>query len=182
VAAAGRFITAAWIGSVESHTVARHSKQLPSEDFMTNPLSSALARTPKHLWLIAVVATLWNSMGAVDYLMTQTKNAAYLKSFTPQQLDYFFGFPAWVISAWAIGVWGGVAGSLLLLFRKRIAAPVFLASVLGVIVTDIYNFGLTNGLEIMGGASAAIFPAVICAIAVALYLYARAMAAKGVLA
>jgi len=35
-------------------------------------------RTPLHLWIVAALATVWNAFGAFDYLMTQTRNEAYL--------------------------------------------------------------------------------------------------------
>ena len=43
-------------------------------------------RPPWHLWLIGVLALAWNGAGAVDYVMTKTRNAAYLGSFTPEQI------------------------------------------------------------------------------------------------
>jgi hypothetical protein len=66
------------------------------------------------------------------------------------------------------------------LLRKRVAAPVLLVSFVAMIVTAIHNFFLSNGLEVMGGAGAA-FSALIFIIALGLWLYARAMAARGVL-
>ena len=83
-------------------------------------------RTPWHLWVIGIVALLWNLVGAYDYLMTQTENAAYMGRFTAEQLEYWYGFPTWVVASWAIAVWGGVLGAVLLLLKKRLAAPVFL--------------------------------------------------------
>jgi len=35
----------------------------------------------------------------MDYVMTQTKNEAYMSGFTPEQLAFFYSFPAWVVSA-----------------------------------------------------------------------------------
>ena len=48
------------------------------------------------------------------------------------------------------------------------------------IVTSIHNFLLSNGLQVMGGGGAA-FSAVIFVFASGLWLYARAMARRGVL-
>lgn len=120
-------------------------------------------------------------MGAYDYLMTQTRNEAYLAKFEQAQLDYFFGFPAWVEAFWALAVWGGVLGCILLLMRKRLAVPVLLVSLASMVVTAIYNFGFSEGMEIMG-ASGAMFTAAIFLVALGLWLYARAMKARGVLA
>lgn len=128
------------------------------------------------------LALLWNAMGAFDYSMTQSRNAAYMASFTPEQLAFFYGMPAIVKSAWAVGVWGGVAGTLLLLLRRRLAVWVFLASVLGVITTTFHNYVLSNGMTVAGDPFSLIFTAVIFIVALGLFLYASTLRARGVLA
>lgn len=147
---------------------------------MADTASLGTPRAPWHLWLVGILALLWNAMGAFDYLMTQTENERYMASFTPEQLDYFYGFPAWLVAFWAIAVWGGLLGAVLLLARKRLAKPVFLASLVAMIITAIHNFLLTNGLEVMG-ATGAVFTVIIFLIAVGLVAYSSAMAKKGVL-
>ena len=49
------------------------------------------------------------------------------------------------------------------------------------VMTTIYNFVLSNGLEMMGGVGPLLFTVAIFIIALALWLYARAMARAGVL-
>jgi hypothetical protein len=148
---------------------------------MTDSQATLTTRTPWHLWVIGILALLWSAMGALDYVMTQTKNETYTSGFTPEQLAFFYGFPAWVVAAWAIGVWGGVIGALLLLFRRRLAVWVFLASLLAVVVTTFHNYLLSNGMAIMGDAFSMGFTAVIFLFALGLFLYARAMQKRSVL-
>jgi len=136
---------------------------------------------PRHLWVVGIAALLWNAMGAVDYLMTETKNAAYMGSFTPEQLEYFYSYPAWAISTWAIAVWGGVLGSVLLLLRRRLAFPVFVASFLGLVVTNVYTLILSPGIEMMGGAGGLVFTGVIVLVSILLIVYSNAQAKRGVL-
>ncbi len=145
--------------------------------------SSDLGRLdrPWHLWVVGVLAVLWNAMGAFDYVMTQTRNEAYMSQFTPEQLEYFYGFPVWLDAFWAVAVWGGLLGAVLLLARRRVAVPVLLTSFVAMIVTSIHNFLLTDGLDVMGGAGVA-FSGVIFVVALALWLYARSLAGRGVLA
>jgi hypothetical protein len=128
-----------------------------------------------------VTSLLWNSVGALDFVMTQTRNKAYLSTLTPEQLSFFFGFPVWVVAAWGIAVWGGVLGSLALLFRKRQAFHLFLASSTCMVLTYFHNYVLAHGLKPMGGALALVFSAVIFVIGLLLLYYARAMGRKGVL-
>lgn len=142
--------------------------------------SAGPGKAPWHLWLVGILALLWNAVGAFDYVMTETRNEAYMGQFSPEQLEYFYGFPGWVVAFWAIAVWGSVLGSVLLLLRKRAAAPVFLVSFVAMIVTSFHNFVLTDGMEVMGGAGA-VFSGFIFLFALGLWLYARAMADRGVL-
>jgi len=143
---------------------------------------SEATRTPKHLWAIGIIALLWNSMGAMDYLATQTQNESYMGQFTPEQLAFFYGFPTWVVAAWAIAVWGGVLGAVLLLLRKRHATPVFLLSLIAMVLTSFHNYVLSNGFEAVGDAFALGFTAMIFLVAVALFKYARKMQKMGILA
>jgi hypothetical protein len=136
--------------------------------------------TPKHLWIVGVLALLWNSMGAYDYLMTQTRNEAYLDRFPPELLEWVYSFPLWAECSWAIAIWSSVLASILLLMRKGLAAPIFGVSLVAMVLNSIYSYVISNGIEIMGG-GAAIFSAVIFSVILGLFLYSRAMKAKGVL-
>jgi hypothetical protein len=137
---------------------------------------------PRHLWVIGILALIWNAMGAFDYVMTETRNEAYMAKFTAEQLDYFYSFPVWVVACWAIAVWGSVAASILLLLRKRLAESVFLVAFVAMVITTIYNYGISDGLEAMGeGAGNLVFSGLIFVVALLLWLYARAMRRRGVL-
>jgi len=144
-------------------------------------MSEARVRAPIHLWIVGILSLLWGLIGAFDYLATELRLDFYMSAFSQQQLDYFYGFPAWMVAAWALAVWCGLAGSLCLLLRKKWAVWLFAVSLAGLAVSTLYNFVLANGAEIMGS-EAAIFTVVIWVMAIFLFLYARAMAKKGVLA
>ena len=136
---------------------------------------------PKHVWIVGVLSLLWNLVGAASYVGTQLELDAFMSGYSEEQLAYYYGFPAWAVAFWALAVWGGVAGSVLLLLRKRFAEPVFLVSLVSMVINSVYAFGMSNGLE-MQGTGGFIFTLVIFAVALALWLYSRAMRARGVLA
>ena len=138
------------------------------------------ARTPVHLWIVGILALLWNAVGAFDYLATEMRLDAYMSQFSQEQLDYFNGFPAWVVACWAIAVWGSLLASIGLLLRRRWSVWLFGVALVGLAATTIHNFVLTDGAEIMGS-GAAIFTVVIWVISIALFLYARWMGRRGVL-
>ena len=137
--------------------------------------------TPRHLWVVGIVSLLWGAVGAMDYVMTQTRNEAYMSAFTPEQLTFFYGIPAWAIATWAIAVWGGVLGSILLLMRKKHAVGVFIVSLIAMLITAFQNFVLSNGFEVIGDPFSLAFTGLIIVVAVALVVYARAMHRRGVL-
>ena len=139
-------------------------------------------KTPWHLWVVGIISLLWNAVGALDFTMTQLKNEAYLKALTPEQLAFIQGFPFWAVFVWGLGTWGGLLGSLLLLFRRCFAVQLFGASLVGIVFTNVYSYLLSDWLKVMhGGIGAVIFSAVIFVIGVLLLLYARAMRQRGVL-
>lgn len=137
-------------------------------------------RTPVHLWIVGVLALLWNAMGAFDYLASQLKLDFYMSQFTEAQLAYFYGFPSWAVAAWAFGVWGAVAGSVGLLLRRRWSLWAFAVSFAGMVVSWVYTLVMSNGAEIMGSGGV-IFGAVIWVVAILLLVYAWRLSAKGVL-
>ncbi len=143
--------------------------------------SNTNKKAPWHLWVVGIVGLLWNAMGAMDYIMTKTRNEQYMSAFTPEQLDFFYGLPVWVVAAWAIAVWGAVLGCILLLLRKAIAVPVFLASFIAMVITSFHNFVLSNGLEVIGDTFALVFSGVIFVAALGFWIYAKTMQKQGVI-
>jgi hypothetical protein len=138
-------------------------------------------RTPAHLWVVAILAVLWNAFGGFDYLMTQTHNEKYLAGFTDPQRVYLDSFPLWMEAAWAFGVWGGVAGSLLLLARSRYAVAAFAVSLAGLAVSTVYQNVLSSPPAEMTGGAMLAMNLVIWAVAIGLLVYAMRMRRKGVL-
>lgn len=149
-----------------------------SESVLERP--ALRTRTPVHLWIIGVLALLWNGMGAFDYLATELRLDFYMGQFSPEQLDYVYAIPAWVVAAWAIAVWSALLASVGLLFRRSWAVWLFGLSILGMAVTTLHNFVLTDGAAVMGS-GAVVFTAVIWVVAILLLLYSRRLASKGVL-
>lgn len=140
-----------------------------------------MVRTPAHLWIVGILAVLWNGFGCFDYLMTQTRNADYLAMFTDAQRAYFESFPAWMEGAWAVGVWGGLLGSLLLLARSRWAVIAFALSLLGLAGGTTYQYILTSPPAEMSSPGMIAMNVAIWAVCIGLFVYAREMRRKGFL-
>jgi hypothetical protein len=148
---------------------------------MADVQETATPVRPWHLWVIGIAGGLWSSMGVLSFMLTQMKVEAVMSRFPPQQREYFESFPLWAVAFWAIGVFGGVIGCLLLLLRKRLASHVLLASLIGTIGTNLGGLFLLGGLEVMRETNAlgvTVFPIVVTAF---LAYYARSMSKRGVL-
>lgn len=136
-------------------------------------------RRPVHLWLVGTLSLLWNAFGAFDYVMTKTHNAAYLAGFTVEQRAYFDSFPTVMVSLWAFGVWGALAGALLLLARSRHAVAAFAVSLAGLAGSTITQFALLDAPDSLHSAGMVAMNLVIWAVAIVLLVYARMMTMKG---
>ena len=143
--------------------------------------TAAPAKAPVHLWIVGVVSFLWNSYGAYDYVMKQTRNADYLAQMTEAERDFVANFPVWMDAAWAFGVWGALLGSLLLLIRSRFAVWAFAVSLAGLLVSTIYHYGASNAPASLDSGAMLGLNIAIWAVAIALLIYSWRMRAKGVL-
>lgn len=136
------------------------------------------SKAPWHLWLIGVLAVLWNLVGAGDFTATVTKFGPYMSQFPDEFLAYWYNMPTWKYITWGIATWGGLVGSVLLLMRKSLAVPIFTASLAGVVITFATSLNDTTAPE---GASNIGFSAAIILIAVGLLGYAFYLSRQGVL-
>ena len=108
-------------------------------------------KAPWHLWVVGVVAILWNAFGCLDFTMTQLQGEVWLRNMkmTEAQIAAFAAMPAWTHVAWAVGVWGGALGGLLLLLRRKLALPVFCASFAGFLAGLLHVYVLAPDASVM---------------------------------
>ena len=91
-------------------------------------------------WVITAAALIWNVMGVINFFMQM--NADALAAMSESQRAIIGGRPAWATGAFAIAVFAGALGCLLLLLRKSAAYYLFIASLLGMIVHMIPYLGM----------------------------------------
>ena len=91
-------------------------------------------------WVISVVALIWNVMGGINFIVQM--NPDMLAAYRESERAIIEGRPAWATGAFALAVFGGTLGCLLLLLRRSVAFYVFIASLLGVIVTMNHTLGV----------------------------------------
>jgi hypothetical protein len=139
------------------------------------------ARAPVHLWLVGIVSLLWNCFGCYQYLMVNLKNQAFMAGVPTDQVAYMDSLPSWLTAFWAIGVWGGLAGSILLLVRSRYSVWAFALSFVGAVVGLGYQMFMTQRPASMTEGAMAAIPWAIILFAAFLFWYSWKAEKTGVL-
>ena len=144
------------------------------------------AKAPAHLWIVGALALLWNGFGCYNYFMTRTQGEAWIRQMMHTDdgaaiMAYLDSFPIWASAGWGLGVWGGLLGSILLLLRNRLAVAAFAVSLIGAVASNLYQLVHPADIPELSAGMNAVMPYIIIAIAVALFLNARSLRAKGIL-
>lgn len=142
--------------------------------------TSAVTNKPTlWFWAIALGGLAWNIFGVVQFLgqFGATETALMGKGMTSAQAALYAAQPLWMTIAFAVGVFGGVLGTIVLLMRKKLSVAVFGASLAGYVI--LYIGDITTGIfEAFGPPQIAILTTVVI-IAAALLWVARAAAQRG---
>jgi hypothetical protein len=83
-------------------------------------------------WLGAIAALLFMIVGCAGFVIDVTTNPMSLPL---DQRALALARPMWMVAAYAIAVWVGLAGALMLLLRRKLAQPLMLVSLIAAIVT-----------------------------------------------
>ena len=144
---------------------------------MTNPP----LKTPWHLWLVGVIAVLFNFIGVFDFTMSMAKGAEYQASagMTPEQIAHYQQLPGWMMVVWAIGVFAAFLASILLLMRRKLSLPIFILSLGAFLLSLLYHYVLSDGGAVLGQ-DMMVASAVITALLVFFCWYASFMTKRGV--
>ncbi|KAA3613850.1 MAG: hypothetical protein DWQ05_16375 [Calditrichaeota bacterium] len=90
-------------------------------------------------WVIGAVMLIWNVLGVVNYFAQM--NPEVVANFRESERAIIAGRPMWATAGFALAVFGGALGCLLLLLRKSVAYYLFIASLIGVVVTLSHALG-----------------------------------------
>lgn len=128
-------------------------------------------------WVISIIGLIWNALGGVNYIM-QT-NAEFVATLPDTHRAIIEGRPAWATGGFALTVFGGAVGCLLLLLRNSAAMYLFIVSLLGVIVTMVHT--LRVGTTVIEFDAAEVFVMIVLPVIVAglLLWYARHAQIRG---
>ncbi len=139
---------------------------------------ASTSKAPWHLWLVGILALLWNGFGAFDFAATASRFEPWVSQFPQPAIDYIYALPMWNWIGWALGTWGGFIGSILLLMRNRLAVWAYGLSLLGAVGSNAITLFDPPPADVGANATLTI---IIIAIAAALLGYAYWLSRRGVL-
>ena len=118
----------------------------------TNQHVSQPGKPPVWFWIVSALALVWNSMGVNQYLQQAYKTDSFKEMSTPEQLEMYSNLPSWYTAVFAIAVFGGALGCILLLLRKRLASTILLISFVAIIIQMSYvtfSLKMANVMTVM---------------------------------
>lgn len=80
----------------------------------------------------AIASVLFMLIGCAGYLLTVTADPAAMPI---DQRAMIEAQPTWMFAAYGIAVWVGLAGAVMLVLRRKLAQPLLLVSLIGVVFT-----------------------------------------------
>jgi hypothetical protein len=149
---------------------------------LKNSATKQTARTPWHLWVVGVLALVYNAAACYSHVQTLRQDASYFAGtgVTPELAAYFAALPYWYIVMWTIGAWGGLVASVGLLLHKSWSVQWFIASQLGFIVNSVATLLNPKAQEVLGSVGQ-IWSIATIVIGILVVLYSMAMKRRGVL-
>ncbi len=132
---------------------------------------------PKWFWLVSILALIWNILGVIAYLSQVYASPEAIEALPQIERDLLDSSPSWVTAAFAIAVWAGTLGCILLLLRKVMAHFVLVISLIGVVVQMSWVFFVSNSLEVYGPGQS-VMPIFVLIVGLLLILFARKGKAK----
>lgn len=129
-------------------------------------------------WIVSAIALLWNLMGVMAYIAQVTMSPEALQALPENERALYESAPAWATGAFAIAVWGGALGSVLLLLRRKLATSVLIVSFIGIIVQMVHSFGIANSIEVYGPGGM-IMPIMVLVIGAGLIWFSRKASTNG---
>lgn len=130
-------------------------------------------------WIIAIIALVWNIMGVVRYVLQAYNTESFRAEFNEEQLALIDSAPAWITGVFAIAVFSGLLGCIFLLLKRKWAIPVFLVSLIAVIIQMGNSFFFTDAIGVFGWVNGLIMPVIVILIAMFLYMYSKIVSGKG---
>jgi hypothetical protein len=123
----------------------------------------AMGLRPAPLWfrVAAVILLLWGFAGCYACFQQFRLGAEAMGPATDYDRALYAALPVWYNAVYAVGVGTGMLGALALLTRSVIARPLYLISLVAVVIQFGWIFAMTDLIAVKGAAKVVPFPVLI---------------------
>lgn len=129
-------------------------------------------------WVVSVVALLWNLMGVSAFLMQMLMTTEDMAALPEAQRMALEANPIWFTIAYGTSVIAGALGCVFMLLRNKLATPLFMISLLSILVQMVYSFFMSEHV-VDYGPGEIIMPIMIIIVGILLTWFARGSQQKG---
>ena len=105
---------------------------------------------PSWFKVAAIAALVWNLLGVMAFVGHMMMTPEMVAELPQAEQDLYASVPLWATIAFTVAVFAGALGSVALIMRKRICYPLFIASLVGVLVQMFHSFFISNSYEVYG--------------------------------
>jgi hypothetical protein len=125
------------------------------------------ASTPP-LWfrIVAAIDVVWGALGLYAWYMQFTLGAEAMGPSTAYDRALFAALPGWYSPLYAVSVGAGFLGAVALLLCWKSAQPLFVVSLIAIVLQFGYFFATTDVIAVKGPAEALGFPIFIAMLAI----------------
>lgn len=129
-------------------------------------MSVGSEKPPLWFWIAVGLLLLWEAAGVFAFYAHVSIDAAALAAMPSYDRQLYLSLPSWYNWVFALAVWPALLGSVAMVLRSRFARPLFIVSLVAVIVQFGWLFGGTDLIAVKGAIETVPFPFVIFLLAV----------------
>jgi hypothetical protein len=122
----------------------RKGRGKPGEEQTMSELTMAMpAKTPWHLWAVAILSLLWNAAGAWTIMQAQSGAPMDMDA---NEIAYYAAQPAWFVAVVDVALVAPIFAAVALLLRSRWAVALYALSVAAIFLTGAYDIAQGTAL------------------------------------
>jgi hypothetical protein len=139
----------------------------------------SVSARPAWFRIAAIVFLLWNLFGCYMFWSQYSMTPEQIAALPAGQQQLWNAMPAWMWIVYGVAVVSGALGAVMLLLNKRAAMPLFVVSLIAIVVQFAQAFLPGGAVQVLGAGAALPMPAVITLVGVLQVWVARKAIARG---
>jgi len=129
-------------------------------------MSESNTKIPNWYWIVATILFLWNLMGIASFYMHVFITDEALAELPENEQALYGEYATWTSIVFAIAVFGGALGTVGLLMKRKWAKPLFIISLIAIVIQMSHSLFFTESMVVYGAMEALTMPILVVLIAI----------------